>query len=202
MNLPPDLRLTPKIAATIRNATAINHSEGNRIATTWESITAKVDFAEGYGVLIHSEGRRLIQISCLKGLLFTTPGKGVNHAEECGFVPFTKASPNFRNFKHPAWEELIVEIFTRLSSKSLIRFRSLSKSLYSCISSPGFIRLHTFRSPQKVLSIHYYSKKEAVYTLHGEDWLSLSPKDGYIGITTITCPLSSLLKNVFICDHR
>ncbi|KAL4578619.1 hypothetical protein LXL04_014746 [Taraxacum kok-saghyz] len=51
MNLPPDLRLTPKIAATIRNATAMNHSEGNRIATAWESITTK---AVGVN---HSEGR-------------------------------------------------------------------------------------------------------------------------------------------------
>ncbi|CAI9295094.1 unnamed protein product [Lactuca saligna] len=51
-------------------------------------------------------------------------------------------------------EELIVEIFTGLPPKSLLRFRSLSKSLYTCISSPGFIRLHTFRSPQKIRFTH------------------------------------------------
>ncbi|XP_023750115.1 putative F-box protein At3g16210 [Lactuca sativa] len=87
-------------------------------------------------------------------------------------------------------EELIAEIFTRLPPKSLLRFRSLSKSLYTCISSPQFIGLHTFRSPQKIRFTHENNdnNKNAndFYTLHGEDELPLClcPKRGYIGITT------------------
>ncbi|XP_076909985.1 F-box/kelch-repeat protein At3g06240-like [Bidens hawaiensis] len=64
-------------------------------------------------------------------------------------------------------EEMIVEIFSRLPSKSLLRFRSLSKSLYTSIGSPGFIRLHTLRSPEKVLIKHKIQKKH-FYTLHLE----------------------------------
>ncbi|KAL7591683.1 hypothetical protein Lser_V15G35134 [Lactuca serriola] len=88
-------------------------------------------------------------------------------------------------------EELIVEIFTRLPPKSLLRFRSLSKSLYSYISSPGFIRMHTLRSPKKIHFRHLTSngkneEPEIFYTLHGEEELPfcLCPKRGYIGITT------------------
>ncbi|KAL4555057.1 hypothetical protein LXL04_037668 [Taraxacum kok-saghyz] len=56
-------------------------------------------------------------------------------------------------------EKFIVEIFTRLPPKSLLRFRSLSKSL---------------------------CKKKYFCTLHGEDELSLcvSPNSGYISIRT------------------
>ncbi|KAJ0453928.1 putative F-box domain-containing protein [Helianthus annuus] len=51
-------------------------------------------------------------------------------------------------------EELIVDIFSRLPTKSLLRFRSVSKSLYACIGSPDFIRLHALRSLEKVMLIH------------------------------------------------
>ncbi|CAI9295087.1 unnamed protein product [Lactuca saligna] len=104
-------------------------------------------------------------------------------------------------------EELIVEIFTRLPPKSLLRFRSLSKSLYTCISSPGFIRLHTFRSPQKIRFTHENIDNnkiaEVVYTLHGEDELPLClcPKRGYIGITTtIPFPCSNRFRTVGSCN--
>ncbi|KAL4555032.1 hypothetical protein LXL04_037643 [Taraxacum kok-saghyz] len=88
-------------------------------------------------------------------------------------------------------EELIVEIFTRLPPKSLLRFRSLSKLLCSCISSPIFIRMHTIRSPTKIILSHLKWKrknKEARYfeTLHGEEELPLClcPKCKYNGIRT------------------
>ncbi|CAH1449949.1 unnamed protein product [Lactuca virosa] len=100
-------------------------------------------------------------------------------------------------------EDLIVEIFTRLPPKSLIRFRSLSKSLYSCISSPGFIRIHTFRSPQKILFRHQNKEAESFYTLHGEEELSLylCPKRGYIGITTtISFPSRNNFRTVGSCN--
>ncbi|MFS8014795.1 putative F-box domain-containing protein [Helianthus anomalus] len=83
---------------------------------------------------------------------------------------------------------LIVEIFSRLPSKSLLRFRSVSKSLCACIGSPDFIRLHKLRSPPKKL-------------------LSDNP---YVGITPVNGP-SSLRKpfyhifgscNGIICLHE
>ncbi|KAI3509834.1 hypothetical protein L1887_25357 [Cichorium endivia] len=82
-------------------------------------------------------------------------------------------------------QELIVEIFKRLPPKSLLQFRSLSKSLCSYISSPDFINKHTYQSPQKILFAHVNSDN-IVYTLHGEDELPLClcPERGYIDITT------------------
>nr|GFA56407.1 hypothetical protein [Tanacetum cinerariifolium] len=50
--------------------------------------------------------------------------------------------------------ELILEIFKRLPTKSLLRFRSVSKSLCFSISSPEFIRAHTLLTPPKVLIRH------------------------------------------------
>ncbi|CAI9263864.1 unnamed protein product [Lactuca saligna] len=90
-------------------------------------------------------------------------------------------------------EDLIVEIFTRIAPKSLLRFRSLSKSLYTCISTLGFIRMHTLISPKKIHFIHLISddknekQQEFFYTSHGEEEelaLYLCPKRGYIDITT------------------
>ncbi|XP_023772206.1 F-box protein At1g52495 [Lactuca sativa] len=84
-------------------------------------------------------------------------------------------------------EELIVEIFTRLPSKSLLRFRSLSQSFYSIICSTDFIRMHTFRSPQKLLLKHrnHYKNEdiENFYTLHSEDQLASCTSGRYISIT-------------------
>lgn len=86
------------------------------------------------------------------------------------------------------YEELIVEIFSRLPSKSLLRFRSVSKSLCSCIANPSFIRLHTLRSPQKLLLTHD-TMNGRFYTLHSHDQLPLSPDYGYDGITPFEFPL-------------
>ncbi|KAJ0453926.1 putative F-box domain-containing protein [Helianthus annuus] len=71
-------------------------------------------------------------------------------------------------------EELIVDIFSRLPTKSLLRFRSVSKSLYACIGSPEFIRLHALRSPEKFMLIHRIQHEAEenphnTYTLHLED---------------------------------
>ncbi|KAF5763082.1 putative F-box domain-containing protein [Helianthus annuus] len=83
-------------------------------------------------------------------------------------------------------EELIDDIFSRLPTKSLLRFRSVSKSLYACIGSPEFIRLHILRSPtEKIMLIHDIREGEKdwrnTYTLHLEDQF---PYNINIGITT------------------
>ncbi|KAL4554312.1 hypothetical protein LXL04_039531 [Taraxacum kok-saghyz] len=97
-------------------------------------------------------------------------------------------------------EELIVEIFTRLPPKSLLRFRSLSKLLCGCIFSHGFIRMHTIPSPTKVILSRLKWEKiiEEGYfqTLHGEEELPLClcPKHEYNGIRT----KASVLKTGFI----
>ncbi|KAK9049191.1 hypothetical protein SSX86_031842 [Deinandra increscens subsp. villosa] len=76
-------------------------------------------------------------------------------------------------------EEMFVEIFSRLPSKSLLRFRSLSKWSYACIGGPDFIRLHALRTQNKLLMLVHntppkngrHQKKSNVYTLHSEDRL-------------------------------
>ncbi|KAI3499902.1 hypothetical protein L1887_35716 [Cichorium endivia] len=93
-------------------------------------------------------------------------------------------------------DELLVEIFTGLPTKSLLRFRSLSKSWHSCISSPEFIRMHTIRSQQKVLIRHRtYKRKKGeygeFYTLHPQDQLPLCPTWGYNGIGPVKYPSTS-----------
>ncbi|KAI3698882.1 hypothetical protein L2E82_42776 [Cichorium intybus] len=94
-------------------------------------------------------------------------------------------------------EELIIEILTRLPPKSLLRFRSVSKSLRSCIDSPEFMRMHTCRSPQSVVMRHLVRKGSrdeygciAFCTLHTEDQLPL--RGGYIGITAVNFPCRSV----------
>ncbi|KAF5763076.1 putative F-box domain, galactose oxidase/kelch, beta-propeller, F-box associated interaction [Helianthus annuus] len=89
-------------------------------------------------------------------------------------------------------EELIIEIFSRLPSKSLLRFRSVSKSLCACIDSPDFIRLHTLQSPKKVLTIHQfpYEREEHlknIYTLHAQGQF---PNNPCTGIPQIKFPFS------------
>ncbi|KAI3790358.1 hypothetical protein L2E82_03340 [Cichorium intybus] len=79
---------------------------------------------------------------------------------------------------------LIIEIFTRLPPKSLLRFRSLSKSWYSCISSPDFIRKHTLQSPQKLL-IRHRNRLGDFSTLQSQDKLPLC---GYFGIRAVKFP--------------
>lgn len=111
-------------------------------------------------------------------------------------------------------EDLVVEIFTRLPPKSLVRFRSVSKSLCAHIATPDFIRLHTIRSrriPEKILLEHSIRHKdkdvfrefyEIFYTLHSEYQLPLSPNHGYDGITRIKFPfpLRSSARAVGSCN--
>ncbi|MFS8014781.1 putative F-box domain-containing protein [Helianthus anomalus] len=79
-------------------------------------------------------------------------------------------------------EELILDIFSRLPTKSLLRFRSVSKSLYACIGIPDFIRLHALRSPEKIMLIHNIPEgKESwrnTYTLHLEDQFPYNINNG------------------------
>ncbi|KAJ0453930.1 putative F-box domain, galactose oxidase/kelch, beta-propeller, F-box associated interaction [Helianthus annuus] len=88
-------------------------------------------------------------------------------------------------------EQLILEIFSRLPSKSLLRFRSVSKSLCACIGSSSFIQLHSLQSPNKVMIIHQAQYKggeecsKYMYTLHSEGQLS------YIGIPPVEYPFRS-----------
>ncbi|XP_076907740.1 F-box protein At5g18160-like [Bidens hawaiensis] len=65
-------------------------------------------------------------------------------------------------------EELIVEIFSRLPSKSLVRFRSVSKSLCARIGNPSFIKLHTLQSPKKVMMIHELGRLTKICTLYSQ----------------------------------
>ncbi|KAK1440052.1 hypothetical protein QVD17_05877 [Tagetes erecta] len=78
-------------------------------------------------------------------------------------------------------EELIVEIFSRLPSKSLLRFRSLSKSLHARIASRSFIRSH-----EKAIIIHKLHHKN-VYTLHSGGQFTNNP---YAGITPVVFPFT------------
>ncbi|XP_076914980.1 F-box protein CPR1-like [Bidens hawaiensis] len=89
---------------------------------------------------------------------------------------------------HDLCEDLIVEIFSRLATKSLVRFRSVSKSLYVRIGSPSFIRLHTLRSPKNVICIHQTRCDKLIYTLLAEGNLSCTPD---IGITPVEYPFKS-----------
>ncbi|KAD4584413.1 hypothetical protein R6Q59_036721 [Mikania micrantha] len=92
-------------------------------------------------------------------------------------------------------EDVIVEIFSRLPVKPLLRFRSVSKSLRDRIGSPNFIRLHTLRSPKKLTIIHRARCKEEscnklIYTLHdSEDHLFCNP---YIRVTPVEYPFKSI----------
>ncbi|KAL4580727.1 hypothetical protein LXL04_016929 [Taraxacum kok-saghyz] len=83
-------------------------------------------------------------------------------------------------------EDLIYEIFTRLPLKSVLRFRTLSKLLSRCITSRDFIRMHTFRSPQKILIKHCLHKKHKhLYTIHTGDQLPITRLRRYAGIKPI-----------------
>nr|XP_043626105.1 F-box/kelch-repeat protein At3g06240-like [Erigeron canadensis] len=78
-------------------------------------------------------------------------------------------------------DDLIVEIFTRLPPKSLVRFKSLNKWWCRRICSPDFIRRHTLVcSPQKsFLFMHELfqpGESKTLYTIHSEDGLPLIVK--------------------------
>ncbi|KAK1437275.1 hypothetical protein QVD17_03065 [Tagetes erecta] len=98
------------------------------------------------------------------------------------------------------YEDLIGEILSRLPPKSLLRFRSVSKALYARISSPGFIRSHTLRSPKKFMITHRINFKDeadskTMYTIHSERKLS-----SYAGITPVTYPYNTSSLIVGSCN--
>ncbi|KDP44416.1 hypothetical protein JCGZ_19431 [Jatropha curcas] len=63
-------------------------------------------------------------------------------------------------------EEIVGQIFSKLPAKSLLRFKCLSKSLNSLISSPNFIRSHVPRSqgdlPKFVCGSYFFDVNTAV----------------------------------------
>ncbi|KAL3502776.1 hypothetical protein ACH5RR_037225 [Cinchona calisaya] len=72
-------------------------------------------------------------------------------------------------------EEVLIHILTKVPAKSLLRFRSVSKSWKSLITSPYFISLHTHQSflskpspPDDKMLVRHYSKakKTELYTIH------------------------------------
>nr|XP_043619821.1 F-box protein CPR1-like [Erigeron canadensis] len=95
------------------------------------------------------------------------------------------------------YEDLISQIFLRLPVKSLLRFRSISKSIYHMIENPNFIRMHTFQSRKRVIFRHRHLDElvekdfEDFFTSHSEDEL---PLDGslskYTGIPVLKFPVS------------
>lgn len=94
-------------------------------------------------------------------------------------------------------EDLMANIFERLPYKSVVRFRTISKSWCSRLASPDFVCMHTLRSlnnntsHQKVLMRHSLNisySVEDIFTLHTRDQLPLDPKRGYMGITGVKLP--------------
>ncbi|KAL6578255.1 hypothetical protein OROMI_010583 [Orobanche minor] len=101
-------------------------------------------------------------------------------------------------------EDLVGEIFERLPSESLVRFRCLSKSWYSRIASPDFIRRHRLRSSQKVLIRHletsspdvlishikYHGRDDVkdLYGLHSVDRFPLYPGPEYFDTSSTKFP--------------
>ncbi|KAJ0691900.1 putative F-box domain-containing protein [Helianthus annuus] len=109
----------------------------------------------------------------------------------CKFVSEPKLSAGLnhtRIMSNDLPEDLIVEIFSRLPTKSLLRFRSVSKSLYACIGSPDFIRLHALRSPKKVTIIYKIRRDKLVYTSLPENELSYNP---YSSVKPLEYPFES-----------
>ncbi|XP_076921171.1 putative F-box protein At3g10240 [Bidens hawaiensis] len=90
--------------------------------------------------------------------------------------------------------DLIVDILSRLETKTLLRLRSASKSLYAFIGSPTFIRLLTLRTPNQVMIASYQSGPlvKRIYTLHSEGQLS-SNSNPYDGITPLEYPFKSFI---------
>ncbi|KAK1436826.1 hypothetical protein QVD17_02610 [Tagetes erecta] len=95
---------------------------------------------------------------------------------------------------------MVVEILSRLPPKSLLRFRTVSKSVYTCIGSPRFIRLHTLRSPKKFMIIHQeLDTKIIYYSIHSESsYDGITPFDSPFRCTT-TCLVGSC--NGILCFY-
>ncbi|KAL7143645.1 hypothetical protein ABFS83_08G206200 [Erythranthe nasuta] len=70
-------------------------------------------------------------------------------------------------------EEVLIKIMTKLPPKSLVRFRCVSKSWNSIITSPFFISIHTEQAmlSESQIIVRRYSKAQnsEVYSLHLDD---------------------------------
>ncbi|XP_060188220.1 F-box protein At3g07870-like [Lycium barbarum] len=68
-------------------------------------------------------------------------------------------------------QELMIDIFTRLPVKSILRCTSLCKTWYSLLTSPVFISMHLNRKQDEHILIQYYSRNpdEEVYGLFCDD---------------------------------
>ena len=92
-------------------------------------------------------------------------------------------------------DDLINEIFERLPAKSLLRFRSLSKSWCARIQSPDFISRHALRSRKKtpkILIRHstIFDREDIdMYTLHSENrFVSSNPEWLDVSIPAVKFP--------------
>ncbi|XP_056693952.1 F-box/kelch-repeat protein At3g23880-like [Spinacia oleracea] len=74
--------------------------------------------------------------------------------------------------------ELTLEILVRLPTKSLVRFKLVSKSWYSVISNPNFIKFHTLNSNKPFLTLLYDSS----YRLR--KCLSLGKRDDNVNLNS------------------
>ncbi|KAJ0881325.1 putative F-box domain-containing protein [Helianthus annuus] len=101
--------------------------------------------------------------------------------------------------------DLMVEIFERLPSKSIIRFRSLSKYWHSRLATPEFIRNHRLRcskNPPKLLIRYVVFRGDRgckdIYALHPGDQLPLHiPGYRYLSIPKVEFPCSLMTMMVW-----
>ncbi|MFS8032116.1 putative phosphoglycerate mutase (2,3-diphosphoglycerate-independent) [Helianthus anomalus] len=106
-------------------------------------------------------------------------------------------------------EELNVEILSRLPTKSLLRFRSVSKSLCACIGSRGFIRIHTLDLRRKScpdtnflsrICMHYIQKANChVLAYHQLSILSDVPALLLVHVTEFRVFMKMLMDVPAIC---
>ncbi|XP_076924479.1 F-box/kelch-repeat protein At3g06240-like [Bidens hawaiensis] len=91
-------------------------------------------------------------------------------------------------------EELILDILSWLPTKTLLRFRSVSKSFRARISSHDFIRLHTLRAEKRFLMIHVH---DAFGRTAVENMYTISSS---AGITPMDYPFGSRIGVVASCN--
>ncbi|XP_060181111.1 F-box/kelch-repeat protein At3g23880-like [Lycium barbarum] len=102
-------------------------------------------------------------------------------------------------------EELIIEILLRLPVKSLLKFRSVSKSWLALISTPEFINTHlsiSANNQRLVLTHHKFVLTSSVhkyqYNIESCSLSSLLNNDSVIESFDLDYPMNNPLKNVWI----